>query len=116
MQERDFAVNDARQVCAVAHDPSDAVSASREFGPLARLLRVLFDEHRAVRQFDVAHAGVAKATDASTAAEEFFKRDEYDARLGYVFVGALAFLSSAFRHVPSAFALNLLFQPSTLRS
>jgi len=53
-EHRHFPINDAREICAVVHDPSDAVAALREFGPLARLLRVLFDEHCIIWQFDVA--------------------------------------------------------------
>src|SRR2546423_7295805 len=84
IKEGDFAVNDAREVRAVAHDPRDAVSATRELGPLARLLRVLLDEDRAFRQLDVANAGAREAADAAPAAEEFLEGDEDHAGFGRV--------------------------------
>src|SRR5436309_2659937 len=84
IEEGDFAVNDAREVSAVAHDPCDAVAAARELGPLARLLRVLLDEYRAFRQLDVAKARTREATHAAPAAEELLDGDEYHARFGHV--------------------------------
>src|SRR5215203_1066804 len=84
-QERDFAVHDAGEVAAVAHDPRDAAPRARQFGPLARLLRVLFDEDAVVREFDVAQARLPEALDAAAAREEFLEGDEDDARRRHVF-------------------------------
>src|SRR5205085_9876919 len=59
---------------------------AREFGPLARLLRVLFDEDGSAGQLDVAQAGIAEAPDAAAAAEELLEGAEDDARRGDFFV------------------------------
>src|SRR5215203_171910 len=83
-QERDFAIHDAGEVAAVAHDPRDAAPRARQLGPLARLLRVLFDEDAVVREFDVAQAGLPEASDAAAAREELLEGDEDDARRRYV--------------------------------
>src|SRR5215211_6488463 len=84
-EEGDFAVDDAREVAAVAHDPGDAAAGARQLGPLARLLRVLLDEDAVVRELDVAQARVAEAPDAAAAAEELLEGDEDDARRRQVF-------------------------------
>src|SRR4051812_4614976 len=102
-QEGDFAVHDAREVFAVAHDPRDASAAAREFGPLACLLGVLFDEGRAFCKLDVAEAGAREASNAASAAEELLEGDEDYAGGGRVFarLGARVALVVGFAFVVS---------------
>ena len=84
IKHHDLAIDDAREILAFAHDPCDAASLPGQFRPFAFLLRILFDEHCAAREPDIAQAGARELLHPAPAAKELLESDEYAPRRQFI--------------------------------